>query len=98
VEDPLLTTLNETAQLLASVGETRASNALTTIAEPLAQGSQDAEVQTTAARLVLRMYSGMGSFGDLVLQDANGVLPEQAEFDRLRQRLFEAARAALGTG
>ena len=44
------------------------------------------------------MYGGMGSFGDLFFQDANGVLPEQAEFDRLRQRLFEAAHAALGTG
>jgi hypothetical protein len=68
------------------------------IAEPLARGSHDPEVKMTAARSILRMYGGMGSFGDLVLQNADGVLPEQAEFDRLRQRLFEAARAALGTG
>jgi hypothetical protein len=37
----------------------------------------------------------MGSFQDLVLKDSDGVRPEQDEFDRLRDRLFEEARAAL---
>jgi hypothetical protein len=89
----LVTALSETADLLASVGEAGASASLKEIGERLAQGS--AEARSAAARSVLRLYAGMGSFGDLVLQGPSGVRPEQAEFDRMRHRLFEAARDAL---
>ncbi|PZG51345.1 hypothetical protein C1I98_08960 [Spongiactinospora gelatinilytica] len=44
---------------------------------------------------ILRMYGGMGSLQDIVLQNAAGVLPENAEFDRLRRALFALARSGL---
>ena len=49
-----------------------------------------------AAREVLQFYRGLGSFNDVVLQDRDGVRPEQFEFDRLRDRLFELSRDLLG--
>lgn len=46
-------------------------------------------------REILGLFGGMGSFQDMVLQDASGVLPQQDEFDRLRTELFQQARREL---
>lgn len=48
-----------------------------------------------AIRDCLRLYGGMGSFQDLVLQDINGVLPQQQDLDRYRRELFTALQTEL---
>jgi hypothetical protein len=48
-----------------------------------------------AMRAILALFGGMGSFQDLVLQDATGVLPEQTELASLRHHLFELCREDL---
>lgn len=48
-----------------------------------------------AVRETLRLYSGMGSFQDLVLQNEKGVLPEQGDLAKLRHDLFMVLRAEL---
>ncbi|SPL96381.1 unnamed protein product [[Actinomadura] parvosata subsp. kistnae] len=54
------------------------------------------ELLQHAVRNILRLYGGMGSFADLILQTPQGVaLPEQDEFYALQQQLFEAARDEL---
>ncbi|MEV0621346.1 hypothetical protein AB0I81_49015 [Nonomuraea sp. NPDC050404] len=53
------------------------------------------ELLQYAVRKILRLYGGMGSFQDLILQNAQGVLPEQDRFEELQDQLFEAARDEL---
>jgi hypothetical protein len=43
---------------------------------------------------IRRLYGGMGSFNDVILQDSNGPLrSENDELDRLRSELYSACRA-----
>lgn len=48
-----------------------------------------------ALRDALKLFGGMGSFQDLVLQNEKGVTPDQPELSKLRHELFVALRAEL---
>lgn len=93
----LASVLRETAELLLDAGEKDASLGLEKLAA-LASGASDMRESQDVARRVLSLYTGMGSFQDLVLQDESGVRPEQNRLDRLRRRLFEVARKVLTSG
>jgi hypothetical protein len=82
--------LIELAGLYRRVGETSKAASFEELAALLSQDPEGDEYRT-AVRTVLRMYGGMGSFSDEVLQDRTGVLPEHETFDALRGELFEAA-------
>lgn len=83
------------ADLLTQAGEARVAQVFGNLAEDV-QAARDTESSREVLRRALALYSGgMGSFQDLVLQNASGVLPEQAELDTLRRALFEEARRDL---
>lgn len=48
-----------------------------------------------AIRDGLKLFGGMGSFQDLVLQNESGVTADQPELSRLRHELFVALKAEL---
>lgn len=95
VTEQLETLLTRTTVLVLEAGEDRWAHALTALAAQARRAGGDAEAQRVV-RSVLGLYAGAGSFSDLVLQNRDGVRPEQAELDPLRQRLFEAVRQRLG--
>jgi hypothetical protein len=84
-------TLLELAALLDSVGEVRLAETPRTLASHISEARGEDEYQS-AVREVIRLFGGMGSFQDVVLQTRNGVRPEQAEFARLRDRLFQETK------
>ncbi|QRP49053.1 hypothetical protein [Amycolatopsis sp. FDAARGOS 1241] len=53
----------------------------------LRRSVDDAAARQRIIREMLRLYGGMNSFNDLVLQDSRGARPENAELDRLRHEL-----------
>ena len=87
---PLAELLDQAAQLVGDVDEPQWSSGLSRLARRL-RAATDAETHHEVVEDVLSIYAGMGSFNDLVLQDATGVRPEQAELDRLRHSIHEAA-------
>jgi hypothetical protein len=91
----LLEVLSDLAVLLSDADQPGSSSRISSILDALtaAQGNRDRE--QSVIRQLLSLYRGMGSFQDLILQDVNGVRPDQDRFDRLRHRVFEEARAAL---
>ncbi|HVB44806.1 MAG TPA: hypothetical protein VNF47_19170 [Streptosporangiaceae bacterium] len=91
----LLRLLEDLADLLSVAGQEAWSRRLETIRSTLNEAPGDYHREQAAVRGILSLYGGMGSFQDLVLQDARGVRPEHEEFDQLRDQLFEEARAAL---
>jgi hypothetical protein len=91
--DPLVKLLVTIGELLDMSDEPRWGRRMRQLAATAEQA-----VPTSRRSLVsevLALFSGMGSFNDLVLQDRHGVLPQQGEFDRLRSELFQQARAEL---
>ncbi|NNN21676.1 MAG: hypothetical protein HKL80_06710 [Acidimicrobiales bacterium] len=56
--------------------------------------TETAEYQV-AIRDALKLFGGMGTFQDLVLQSEKGVAAEQVELAKLRHELFLALRAEL---
>jgi len=95
VHHGLLAVLVDLVALLSSASQGRYSKGISSIYDALWDAQGDRAREQAVIREILSLYGGMGSFQDLVLQDAHGVRPEQDEFDRLRHRLFEEARAAL---
>jgi hypothetical protein len=91
----LLEVLSDLVVLLSGANESRYSRGISSIHDALRDAQGDHAREQALIRQILSLYGGMGSFQDLVLQDSNGVRPEQDKFDRLRHRLFEEARAAL---
>jgi hypothetical protein len=91
----LLEALSDLIVLLSDANQSRYSRGISSIRDSLKDARGDGAREQVVIRQILSLYAGMGSFQDLVLQDSNGVRPEQDEFDRARQRLFEEARAAL---
>jgi hypothetical protein len=91
----LLEVLSDLVVLLSDAHQSRYSRGISSIHDALRDAQGDHAREQTVIRQILSLYGGMGSFQDLVLQDSNGVRPEQDEFDRLRHRLFEEAWAAL---
>ena len=86
--------LRRLQELLVTGGEPRWAQSLGGLAAA-AEGATDDADRRAVVTQVLGLYGGMGSFSDVVLQDRDGVLPEQQELQQLRTRLFEAAREAL---
>ena len=82
------------AELLERVEETRPASTFRRLSAQLKEAT-DSEGRRDVARSIVAMYGGMGSFQDLVLQNAHGVLPEQADFDSLRRAIFVEARREL---
>ena len=93
--DRLLALLLRLAELLDHAGEARTSAVLRHLADGLEGQSPGTEGRRAVVRQILRLYGGMGSFQDLVLQDAGGVRPEQRDLQSLRHQLFEEARTEL---
>jgi hypothetical protein len=91
----LLEVLSDLVVVLSDANQSRYSRGISSILETLRDAQGDHAREQAVIRQILSLYGGMGSFQDLVLQDSDGVRPEQSEFDRLRDRLFEEARAAL---
>ena len=91
----LLEVLSDLVVVLSDANQSRYSRAISSIHDALGDAQGDRPREQAVIRQILSLYGGMGSFQDLVLQDSNGVRPEQDEFDRLRHRLFEEAWAAL---
>jgi hypothetical protein len=88
------TTLLELAALLESVDEVRLAETPRMLASHISEARGEDEYKT-AVREVIRLFGGMGSFQDVVLQTGKGVRPEQAEFARLRDRLFQEAKQEI---
>lgn len=88
--------LSDLATLLSDANEIGYARRISSILDALKESLGDRGREQATIRGILALYGGMGSFQDLVLQDSNGVRPEQNEFDRLRRQLFEEARAVLG--
>jgi hypothetical protein len=84
-------TLLELAAVLESVDEVRLAETPRTLAAHLSEANGEDEYQT-AVREVIRLFGGMGSFQDVVLQTGKGVRPEHAEFARLLDRLFQETK------
>jgi alkylation response protein AidB-like acyl-CoA dehydrogenase len=91
----LLEVLSDLAVLLSAANQSGYSRGISSIHDALRDAHGDRAREQAIVRRILSLNGGMGSFQDLVLQDPDGVRPEQDEFDRLRHRLFEGARAAL---
>jgi hypothetical protein len=87
-------TIAQLLELLVSVGEAPWAALMERLLSAVREANGAEERRAIAGR-VLQLYGGMGSFNDLVLQDAHGVRPEQDEFGRLRSLLFEAARDSI---
>jgi hypothetical protein len=87
-------TLNELADLLESVGEAHIAESPRRLATQIGSAIGDEAYQKTV-RKVMRLFGGMGSFQDLVLQTSEGVRREHAELERLRDRLFEEVKREL---
>lgn len=98
-EDRLRNVLHALIELLESLDEPHSSYAEGLRSLDLqveeARDRDSPELLQYAVRDVLGLFGGMGSFRDVVLMDARGVLPEQEEFYDLRHQLFEAARDEL---
>jgi hypothetical protein len=92
--DPLRDLLLELADLLGECGERPWATRLAALAADL-ESAGDGRGRVDAARAVLALFGGMGSFSDLVLQDTNGVRVEQPRLDASRDRLFDLAREEL---
>jgi hypothetical protein len=84
-------TLLQLATLLESVGELRRAETPRSLASEISEAGADDEYQA-AVRKVVRLFGGMGSFQDVILQTRQGVRPEQAEFERLLDRLFQETK------
>lgn len=95
VEDSVEGLLASLAELLNRCDEGPWATRLGGLAADLAAAGDGPE-REHVVRAVLRLYGGMGSFSDLVLQDRAAPRPEQATFDRMRTELFERARDELG--
>jgi hypothetical protein len=91
----LLAVLSDLGVVLSDANQGRYSSGLSSIHDALRDAQGDRAREQAVIRQILSLYGGMGSFQDLVLQDSNGVRPEQDEFDRLRHRVFQEAWAAL---
>lgn len=84
-------TLLELAALLESVDEVRMAESSRRLASEIRE-ARGKDAYQTAVREVMRLFGGMGSFQDVVLQTREGVRPEQGEFERLRDRLFQETK------
>lgn len=87
--------LQSIVSILNSSGDTRWLSAIERQVSRFRAAQPGTDEYRDAVRDALRMFGGMGSFQDLVLQNATGVLPEQRELDRAGHDLFAALRSEL---
>jgi hypothetical protein len=87
--------LDSIVTLLTAVGESRWAGVIDQRRSSLRAAEPGTHEYQAAVRSGLRLFGGMGSFQDLVLQDRSGVLPEQPELGRLKQELFTALQDEL---
>lgn len=88
--------LSDLIALLSAANEGVYARRISSARDVLEESLGDRDREQATVRSILSLYGAMGSFQDLVLQDSNGVRPEQNGFDRLRSQLFDEAWAALG--
>jgi hypothetical protein len=81
--------------LLCRVGQTVWLCRLASLAQGLHESEDDPVARQRVVRDGLRLFSGMGSFQDLVLQDERGMRSENDELEVLRASLFEALKDRL---
>ncbi len=87
--------LRELEELLSGVGLTRWERLVGALADD-AEAAADGPGEREVLRRIGRLFSGMSSLNDLVIQDRRGALPEQERLDILRDRLYEAVADSHG--
>ena len=87
--------LDALSNLLARSGQPRWSSLMAVLAQE-ARDASTAHERRAVVQQVMRLFAGMGSLNDLVLQDARGVRPEQHLLDELREDLYRAAGEEAG--
>ncbi|MFI0423880.1 DUF6966 domain-containing protein [Spongiactinospora sp. 9N601] len=93
--EPIADALDRMSALLKGTSEPGLARELTGLAAAVRVFRADSDERQALIRKILRMYGGMGSLQDVVLQNTAGVLPQNMEFDRLRRALFALARSGL---
>ncbi len=81
--------LREIQELVAACGQERWASMFAHLAEDAAEATAGTGQREVLQRIG-ELYGGMGSFNDLVLQDRQGVRPEQRRLDTLRTDLYRA--------
>lgn len=81
--------LLEIRELVEACGQARWAGLFAHLAEDAAAAGTESEGREVLQRIG-QLFGGMGSFNDLVLQDRQGVRPEQQRLDALRTALYEA--------
>jgi hypothetical protein len=71
------------------------ANVTRELASSLTCAHGEIERRQVVRRITTLFNGGMGSFNDLILQDAHGVLPSQSIFSNLRNQLFQEVRNEL---
>jgi hypothetical protein len=89
--DALLELLADLADLLTRCGEGAWATRLVALATDV-ESAGSAAAGADVARSILALYGGMGSFSDVVLQDQDGALSQQQQFERMRSQLYDLAR------
>jgi hypothetical protein len=90
----LRSVFDELIQLLSSVGETNWHRALLSLKDRYDTAINRQE-QIEVLSDILHLYSGMGSFSDLILYENGKLLLSQTrQLDDLRRQLFNLARQA----
>lgn len=89
--------VSQLSRVLLQAGEDHLAHNFSQTAVELSEAESYAARQTIIRRLLALYSGGMGSFLDYVLQDTDGVLPEQRELSFLRSELFLMAQAELGS-
>lgn len=91
----ILRLLRSILALLTTANETRWIPAIQQRIADLAATHPGTTEYQAAIRDALKLFGGMGSFQDLVLQNENGVTADQPELSKLRHELFVALQGEL---
>lgn len=81
--------LQEIQELVEACGQARWAGLFAHLAGDATAAGTESERRDVLHRIG-QLFGGMGSFNDLVLQDRQGVRPEQQRLDALRTDLYEA--------
>lgn len=94
--NPLIEILDTLSEQLRAAKEERWASRLAALAKFLRDSPPGTVSYQKSVRDILRLFdSGMGGLQDIVLQNEDGPLPQQGDFDSKRNRLFREALRQL---
>jgi len=93
--DRLSELLAALTDVLDEAGQSSWASTTRQLGVALSRASSPGSRQEAVRRVLALFQGGMGSFNDVVLQNAQGVLPAQATLDVVRRQVFEEARREL---